>query len=329
MGTGFGMTRRAAVLGGAAVGAAVWSGGASAQDYPAQDLRLICAFPPGSGADVIVRYYSERLRPIVGRQVLVENRAGAGGNIAAEYSARAKPDGYTVYVHSGSALAGNMSLFKKPPVDVAKAFQVIATINRQPFMLVVDTKKPWKTVAELTAHLKEKGDKASYASAAPTGTVMGEMYKVISGVKALEVNYKNAVDSLNDMTTDVVDYGMHDPVFSLAQAREGRLRILAVSTGKRLDANPQLPTMDEAGVKGMDITGWWSAQVPAATPRPVVDQLAKWFNQVTASEETRKFLNSFGGDPLIETPEQAQARLVKDVAAWKEYVRVAKIEPQG
>ncbi|MDH7799412.1 MULTISPECIES: tripartite tricarboxylate transporter substrate binding protein [unclassified Beijerinckia] len=329
MSNGFKMTRRAVVYGGAAAGSIALAGGGQAQDYPAQDLRLICAFPPGSGADVIVRYYSERLRPIVGRAVIVENRAGAGGNIAAEYAARAKPDGYTVYVHSGSALAGNMSLFKKPPVDVGKAFQVVATINRQPFMLVVDAKKPWKTVAELTAHLKEKGEKASYASAAPTGTVMGEMYKVISGVKALEVNYKNAIDSLNDMGTDVVDYGMHDPVFSLAQAREGRLRILAVSTGQRLEANPQLPTMNEAGVKGMDITGWWSAQVPAGTPRPVVDQLAKWFNQVTSSEETRKFLNGFGGDPLIETPEQAQARLVKDIEAWKEYVRVAKIEPQG
>lgn len=329
MSKGSGLTRRAAVLGGATVGSLAFGGIGRAQDYPSQDLRLICAFPPGSGADVIVRYYSERLRPVVGRSVIVENRSGAGGNIATEYSARAKPDGYTVYVHAGSGLAGNMSLFKKPPVDVGTAFQVVATINRQPFMLVVDARKPWKTVGDLTAFLKEKGDKASYASAAPTGTVMGEMYKVITGVKALEVNYKNAVDSLNDMLTDVVDYGMHDPVFSLAQAREGRLRILAVSTGQRLQANPQLPTMDEGGVKGMDITGWWSAQVPAATPRPVVDQLAKWFNQVTTSEETRKFLNSFGGDPLIETPEQAQARLVKDVAAWKEYVRVAKIEPQG
>lgn len=329
MGGASGITRRAVALGGAAAAVAVGMRGAAAQQFPSQDLHLVCAFPPGSGADVIVRHYSERLRPIVGRAVIVENRPGAGGNIATEYAARAKPDGYTIYVHAGSALAGNMSLFKKPPVDVGKALQVVATINRQPFMLVVDAKRPWKTVAELTTYLKEKGDKATYASAAPTGTVMGELYKVIAGVKAVEVPYKNAPDSLNDMLNGAVDYGMHDPVFSLAQVREGRLRILAVSTGERLKANPSLPTMNESGVKGMDLTGWWSAQVPAATPRPIVDQLTKWFNQVTSSEETKKFLNGFGGDPMMETPEQAQARLLKDIEAWKEYVRVAKIQPQG
>jgi tripartite-type tricarboxylate transporter receptor subunit TctC len=329
MGGASGLTRRAVSLGGAVAGVAAMTRGAAAQEFPSQDLHLVCAFPPGSGADVIVRYYSERLRPVVGRSLIVENRSGAGGNIATEYAARSRPDGYTVYVHAGSGLAANMSLFKKPPVDVAKAFQVVATINRQPFMLVVDAKRPWKTVAELTAYLKEKGDKATYATAAPTGTVMGELYKVTAGLKALEVPYKNAIDCLNDMANGSIDYGMHDPVFALAQAREGRLRILAVSTGERLKANPDLPTMNEAGVKGMDITGWWSAQVPAATPRPIVDQLAKWFNQVTSSEETKKFLNGFGGDPMIETPEQGQARLVKDVETWKEYVRVGKIEPQG
>jgi len=322
-------TRRAVTLGGAAAGVAAMTGGAAAQAFPSQDFHLICAFPPGSGADVIVRYYSERLRQIVGRSMIVENRAGAGGNIATEYSARARPDGYTVYVHAGSGLAANMSLFKKPPVDVGKAFQVVATINRQPFMLVVDAKRPWKTVAELTAYLKEKGEKASYATAAPPGTVMGELYKEIAGLKALEVPYRNANDCLNDMSNGSIDYGMHDPVFALAQAREGRLRILAVSTRERLAANPDLPTMEESGVKGMDVTGWWSAQVPIATPRPIVDQLAKWFNQVTATEETKKFLNGFGGDPMIETPEQGEARLVKDVETWKEYVRIAKIEPQG
>ena len=151
-----------------------------------------------------------------------------------------------------------MHLAKNPPVDVIKAFQIAGTINRQAFMLVVDAKSPYKTVAEITAAMKAKGDKATYATAAPSGIVMGEMYKAITGVKAVEVRYKDAVGSLNELLDGKLDYGMHDPVFSLAQQREGRLRILAHSSGKRLDAIPDIPTMAESGVTGMDLTSWWA-----------------------------------------------------------------------
>ena len=303
--------------------------GAQAQAYPAQDIHVICAFPAGSGADVLVRFFAEKLRPVSGRNIIVENRAGAGGNIAQEYVGRSKADGYTIFIHAGSAVAANVSMFKKPVfADLDKAFQVAATINRQPFMMLVDAKSPHKTVADVTAAMKAKGDKATYASAAPTGTVMGELYKVATGVKAVEVNYKTAPDSINDMTSGAVDYGMHDPVFALAQQREGRLRILGISTGKRLDATPDLPTMTEQGVP-MDLTGWWAAMVPKGTPKPVVDQIHKWMVEIVGSPETKAFLNRFGGDPLIETPEVAQARLLKDVENWKNYITVAKIVPQG
>jgi len=301
-------------------------GTAQAQSYPSQDIRLICAFPPGSGADVLVRYFAEKLRPIVNRTVIVENKSGAGGNIATEYVARAKPDGYTIYVHAATAVAANQHLFKKPPVDAAKAIQIAASINRQPFMLVVDAKGPYKSVAELTQAVLKKGDKASYATAAPTGQIMGEIYKNVTGIKAVDVNYKTAPDSLNEMLSGKLDYGMHDPVFSLAQEREGRLRILAVSTATRLEANPQMPTMTESGVP-MDLTGWWAAMLPAATPKPIIDQVNKWFTEIVKTEETRKFLNSFGGDPYINTPEQGQALLERDVKDWGDYVRLAKIEP--
>ena len=301
--------------------------GAVAQQYPSRDIRFICAFPPGSGADVLVRFFAEQLRPIANHTIIVENKAGAGGNIALEYVARAKPDGYTIFVHAGSAVAAGMHLVKNPPIDVAKQITVAATLNRQPFMLVVDAKSPYKTVADLTAAMKQKGEKASYAAAAPTGRIMGELYKQAAGLKAVEVNYKTAPDSLNDMLSGAVDFGMHDPVFALAQAREGRLRILAVSTGQRLAANPEMPTMAESGV-AMDLTGWWAVMVPTGTPKPVVDQLHQWFVQIVGSPATKAFLNKFGGDPLIETPAQAQARLVKDVKEWGDYIKIAKIEPQ-
>jgi tripartite-type tricarboxylate transporter receptor subunit TctC len=300
---------------------------ANAQAYPSQDIRLICAFPPGSGADVLVRYFAEKLRPLANRTVIVENKSGAGGNIAMEYVARAKPDGYTIFVHAATAVAANQHLFKKPPVDAAKAIQIAASINRQPFMLVVDAKSPYRTVADLTDAMRKKGDKATYATAAPTGTIMGEIYKDVTGIKAIEVNYKTGPDSLNEMLSGKLDYGMHDPVFSLAQQREGRLRILAVSTATRLEANPDLPTMTESGVP-MDLTGWWAAMLPMGTPNAVLDKVNQWFTEIVKTDETRKFLNGFGGDPFINTPEAGQALFLKAIKDWGEYVRIAKIEPQ-
>ena len=301
---------------------------ADAQEYPSQDIRVICAFPAGSGADVLVRYFAEKLRPIVKRTVIVENKVGAQGNIATEYVAKSKPDGHAIYVHAGTAVAANQHLFKKPPVDVAKALRVVATINRQPWMIVVDAKSPYKTVAELTAAMKAKGDKATYGTAAPTGRIMGEIYKRATGVKAVEVLYRTGADSLNEMVSGRLDFATLDPVLSLAQQREGRLRILAVSTAKRLDASADLPTMTELGIP-MDLTGWWAAMVPAGTPQAAVDKIHQWFVQMVSSAETKAFLNKFGGDPYITTPDEAQKLFEAAIKDWGEYVRMAKIEPMG
>jgi tripartite-type tricarboxylate transporter receptor subunit TctC len=301
--------------------------GVGAQEYPSQDIRFVCAFPAGSGADVIVRYFAEKMRAVVKRTIIVENKPGAGGNIAAEYMVRSKPDGYTIFIHAGNTVAGNMHLIKKPPFDAAKAIQVVATINKQAFMLAVEAKRPWKSVAELTAYVKEKGDKATYAVSANSGIVMGAIYKEKAGLQAVQVHYRMAQDALNDMASGKVDYALQDPVFALSQLREGRLRVLAVASAERLKSNPELPTMTESGVP-MDLVGWFAAMVPSATPRPIIDQLNKWFGEVIALEETQNFLKSYGGDPWVATPEEGQARLVQDIAAWGEYIRIAKIEPQ-
>jgi tripartite-type tricarboxylate transporter receptor subunit TctC len=301
---------------------------AVAQQYPNQDIHFVNGFPPGSGADVITRFLAEKLRPVIGRTIIVENKVGAAGAISIEHVAKSKPDGYTILFNAGSATAASMHLLKNPPVDVLKSFQIAATINRQAFMMVVDAKGPYQSVADVTAAMKAKGANATYATAAPSGIVMGEMYKAITGVKAVEVRYKDAVGSLNELMDGKLDYGMHDPVFSLAQQREGRLRILAHSSGQRLLAIPDVPTMAESGVAGMDLTSWWALHVPTGTPAPVIQALNGWMKQVLEMEDTKKFLNQFGGDPFISTPDVGQALFVKDEKNWAEYVRIAKIEPQ-
>lgn len=315
----------------ALVGASIcslWCGVAVAQQYPNQDIHLICGYPAGSGADVIVRYYAEKLRGITGRTILVENKVGALGNIATEYTARAKPDGYTVYLNGGGVIAANMYLFKKPPVDIVKELQAVAGVNKLASMLTVRADRPWKNLADLTAYLKEKGDKASYASSNPVSQAVGEIYKQKTGVQAVQISYKTGFDSNNDFQSGAVDYAVFDPVYALAQQREGKARVLALSAGRRMEALPDIPTFAEQGVQ-MDILGWWAAFVPAATPKHIVDQLNAWFNQVQRLPETKKFHNTYGGDPWIMTPEEAQARLADDVRNWAEYVKIAKIEPQG
>ena len=316
------------VLGSAALAlAALAPAAALAQAYPSQDIHMINGFPPGSGADVLTRFFAEKLRPLAKVPIIVENKVGASGAIAVKYSAMAKPDGYTMYMSAASATAAQMYLFKNPPVDVIKSFQLAATLNRQAFMIVVDATSPYKTLPELTAGMLKKGKDASWAVAATSGIVLGEMYKVKTGIQAVEVRYKDAVQSLNDMQSGRVDYGAHDPQYSLAQAREGRLRILAHSAGTRLQAIPDIPTMTESGVP-MDLTGWWAVHMPTGTPKPIIDQINSWFNEILAQEDTKKFLNLSGGDPFISTPEQAQALFIQEDKNWKEYVRIAKIEPQ-
>jgi tripartite-type tricarboxylate transporter receptor subunit TctC len=298
-----------------------------AQDYPNQDIRLICGFPAGSGADIFVRYFAEKLRPLSGRTVIVENKVGAASNIATEFVAKSKPDGHTLYPFAGTTVAASMHLFKKPPVDVGKALRVAATTSNLAFMLVVDAKSPYKTVAELTAAVKKKGKDANYAVAANPGRIMGAIYKDKAGLGATEVLYRTAPDSLNEIQSGKIDYGLHDAVFATSQQRQGRLRILAVSSGKRMESLPDIPTMTESGIP-MNLDLWWGVMVPAATPDAIVNKINQWFKEIVGTPETKKFLNDAGADPMVRTPEEAQKMFETAIKEWGEYVRMAKIEPQ-
>jgi tripartite-type tricarboxylate transporter receptor subunit TctC len=297
------------------------------ESYPSQDIRLVVGFPAGSGADTYVRYFAEKLRPLAGRTVIVENKPGAASNIATEHVAKSKPDGHTLYLFAVTTVATSMTLFKKPPVDVGKALRAVASTSTLAFVLVVGANSPYKTAAELTEAMRKKGAAANYAVSANPGRIMGALYKQKAGLSATEVQYRTAPDSLNELEQGRMDYGLLDSVFVLAQVRAGRLRALAVSTAERLGAAPDVPTMTESGIP-MNLTLWWGVMVPAATPDPIANKINQWFTAIVKQPETKKFLNDSGADPMIRTLEESQSMFQTAIKEWGDYVRAAGIEPQ-
>ena len=320
------ITRRT-VLALAGAGLAVPRVAFAQSNYPSKQITFICAFPAGSGADVLVRFFAEKIRKVAGQSVIVENKPGAAGNISAQFVARSKPDGYTIYPHSGTSTAANMSLFKAPPIDVVKELQTAALINKQAFMFIVRKDSPINDLKDLTAYLKEKGSNASYATAATSGKVLGETYKQLAGVSAVEVSFRDGKDSLNDMLSGIIDFGVQDPVFSIAQRNAGTAKILATGSPVRLESLPDIPTAKEQGYD-IDQLGWWGVFVPKATPEPIVSKINGWFKEVLQQEDTRQFLAKFGGDTYIGTPAEGQDLLAKSVEEWRGYVAMAKI-PQN
>ena len=320
------ITRRTALA--LAAAAAFAPAAAFAQaSYPAKTITFVCGFPAGSGADVLVRYFAEKVAAVSGATIIVENKLGAAGGIAAEYTARSQPDGHTIFVHSGNAIAGSMSLMKNPPVDAAKDLQTIATINKQAFMLTVRADSPHQNVADLVEALKQKGTSALYAFNAPSGRVLGAEFNLLAGLNAEPVQYASAPDSVNDMMAGHVDFGAHDPVFALSQMREGRWRALAIGSGERMKGIPDVPTFKEQGYE-IDQLGWWGVMVPAAVPADVVGTINGWFNEVLSQADTQEFLTRQGGDVFVSTPAEAQQWMVDSITEWSRLINLAGIEPQ-
>lgn len=322
------MTRTTSLAAALAVAVVVSTNVGHAQTYPSQQIRFVTGFPPGSGADVVTRFTAEKIKEVANVNIIVENRVGAAGGLAMETVARAKPDGYTVLLATATATAAANHLYKERRVNVLEAFRIGATINRQGFMIVVDPGSPYKTLADLTAAMKLKGDKANYGVAAPTGIVLGEMYKAMAGLSAQQIRFRTASDSIKEMASGNLDFGALDPQLSLAQHRQGKLRILAVATGKRIAALPDVPTMEEAGVKGVDLTGWWALIVPKQTPDHVVDTMHGWMQKVLPRPEVIQFFKDSGADPFSLSPKEADALFIKEEAAWGRYAEIAKLEKQ-
>ncbi len=300
---------------------------AQAQTYPGQDVHLVVGFAAGSGPDVTARFLADKLKVKLGKTVLVENKPGAVGNIATEYVAKAKPDGHTLYMTGGSSLVATAYLFKNPPVDV-RTFEVVASMARAPILMVVAANSPYQKVADLTAAVKAKGDKASYGTAFPTARVAGALYRDSIGAKAVEVGYKTSSDWINDLSAGNLDFAFIDAAAGFGMAKAGRFRVLAVSTAQRSVAMADFPTLTEAGHK-IDLPAWWAVFAPQGTPKSILDQLHAVISEISGTGEARQFFAGTGYDPWVTTRDEARAAYLKDYKDWADYVRLAKIEPQG
>jgi tripartite-type tricarboxylate transporter receptor subunit TctC len=300
---------------------------AQTADYPAGPIRTICMFPPGTGADVRVRFYANKLGALAGKPVIVENKPGAFGNIATEAVARARPDGYTIYITPGSSThAAAPHIFKQLAFDPINDFEHITTLSTAAFLLCVAASSPFKTVPELTAHLKAQGDKASYGSIAIPGYVASEMYKAAFGLQTVEVKYKEPGGFNNDLLSGQLAFVHSDLGTIAANLRAGRVRALATTSDKRLAAVPDIPGAEEAGIPGMNLRIWWSVHVPAKTPKPICDKLEGWFNAIVADPETQAFNANTGADSLPGNSQMLKALLARETRTWGEYAKIAKIQ---
>jgi tripartite-type tricarboxylate transporter receptor subunit TctC len=300
-----------------------------AQDYPAREIRSLCNFSAGSGADIIVRFYSDRLSKLAGKPVIVENKVGAQGALATDALAKSKPDGYTILITpASSTIASAPYLFKSLPFDTEKDFTAVTTIASLSFVIMVDAAKPVHTVKELVEQLKSKPNNGFYGATSNTGVIAAELLKTQAGLATVYVPYKQNVQALTDLLLGQVDFLTFDATWASQQARGGKIRILAATAAKRSVALPDVPTLTELGYGDNDVSPWWGVVVPAGTPAPVVEKLAAWFNEITAAADTQKFLAESAFDPFPGSPAQMQSLLKSDAARWKRYVELAKIEPQ-
>jgi tripartite-type tricarboxylate transporter receptor subunit TctC len=275
----------------------------------------------------MVRFFANKIGRNTGHVIVVENRPGGGGMLALTTIARAAPDGHTILVSGGTATAINANLLKAPPIDIGKEIKAVATINQIPFVIAVDAKSPYRSLPELTEMLRKKGSKANYAFSNPFSKVIGESYKTVAGLQTVDVSYKNAIDSLNDLASGAIDFAVFDPTMALAQQREGRIHILAVSSGERFRPTGATPTFKEQGVN-VDLLGWWAVMVPAKTPDPVAQTINRWFGDALADPETAAFLIRSGADVLAMPPDKANAYFLEEIANWARLVEMARIEKQ-
>ena len=310
----------------AAVAFAVTTSGTFAQ-FPSKPVRILVPFPPGGGADATSRIVSQPLSQALGQQVLVENRAGADGAIAAETVIKSAPDGYTLFFGTNTALVAVPVLRKQPPYDSREAFTPIGLIGRFVFFAYINPSVPANTVAEFIQYARNNPGKLNYGSGNSTAIVSTTQLMRLAGIQMVHVPYKGDAPLIADLLAGRLQFGMITTATALALAKDGRLRILATLLPQRSSLAPDVPTLTEAGLSGVSISPWASLLGPAKLPREIVDRLSRDLNGVLKQPEVREKLSLQAFEAEGSSPEAMTAFLAEQIDSWGRAVKDAGIQP--
>ena len=294
-----------------------------ARAFPEKPVRFVVGFTPGGPSDILARAVGQKLAERWGQQVVVENRPGAGGNLAAEVVAKSAPDGHTWLLGNNSILATNHALYRKLAYDPVKDFAPVALVAVQPNILVVHPDVPAKSVSDLVALAKQSPGKLNYASsgAGAAAHLAGELFKTMAGVDIVHVPYKGAQPALTDLIAGQVQLMFATSASVIPYMKAGRLRALAVTTAQRSPSVPELPTVAEAGLAGFEATTWHGIVVPAATSRAVVEKLNADVNAALRERELSERLAGLGAEVLTGTPRDFADYIAREIPKWTKVVR--------
>ena len=296
--------------------------------YPDKPVTFIVPFAAGSATDQLARALGQHITEQTKQAVVVENKIGASGMIAAQQAARAPADGYTVLITTNTTHAANEHLYKKLPYHPVKDFQPITGLGKGGQVMVVNTASPYQTVAEVVAAAKKNPGKVTFGSGSSSSRVAGELFQQMAGVQVLHVPYKSNPLAITDLLGGQIDFMITDTSTGVPQIKGGKLRALGVSTTKRLPMLPDVPTIDEAGVKGYDMGYWFAAYVPAGTPMPVVQRLHDLLAAGTKTPAAKAFFDTSGGEPFVTTPEELARFQVAEATKWGKVIKAAGIEAE-
>lgn len=299
---------------------------AFAQAWPAKPIKIVVNFPPGGAADQIARSLTQPLQEALGQPVVVENKSGAGGNIGGEAVARAAPDGYTLLLSSGGMVSVNPHIYPKMSFDPAKDLEPVAAAARVLVFLVTSPGFPAKDAQEFLAQLRARPGKLSFGSPGNGNSphLAAEMMKSQANVFATHVPYRGAAPALTDLLAGQLDF-LFDPGVAIPHIKAGKLKLLAVGSPKRSPLFPDVPTLDEVGLKGFDADTVFGLYAPAGTPADIVNRLNREVNKALALPGPRERIVALGGEPAPMTPAQFHAKALEDGARFGKLIRERKI----
>ncbi len=297
---------------------------AAAQAWPARPIRLVVPYAPGGPLDLSARLVAAKLQESLGQPVVPDNRPGAGGNIGVDLVAKSPPDGYTLVISAIATLAINPSLYPALPYDPLKDLRHVTLLVQVPNVLIVANDLPAKNVKELIALARERPGKLDFGSGSTgsTGHLAGEMFKMMTGTFMVHIPYKGSAPALADMMAGRINLMFDNLASALPSIKADKVRALATTTRTRSSFLPDLPTLDESGLKGFDMTTWWGVSAPAKTPQPVVDRLSAEILKAMDAPDLKERLRGMGSEaPAIRTPGQFTAFVASELKTYTALVK--------